>query len=131
MNSVDRGFTGKFAGLFAVALLCLSSRVVAAQGYKQVNLVSDLPDVARRIDPNLVNGWGIVSTPFDRFWINDNGTGVSTIYTPKGEPVPLVVTIPPAAPTGIVFNPTPDIVVSSGGSSGPGLFIFPTEAGTI
>src|SRR5215469_1940813 len=54
-------------------------------------------------------------------------------------PFPLVVTIPPAriqpfgstGPTGIVANAGTDFVVSENGKSGPALFIFDTEDGTI
>jgi hypothetical protein len=42
-----------------------------------------------------------------------------------------VVTIPGGAPTGQVFNPTPGFVVRSGPASGPGLFLFASEAGLV
>jgi uncharacterized protein (TIGR03118 family) len=51
--------------------------------------------------------------------------------------VPPVVTIPlpgggpGGAPTGNVFNPTSGFVISQGGASGPGQFLFATEDGTI
>lgn len=124
--------------LFVVAF----PSAVFAQRYERVNLVSDIPGVALRSDPNLVNPWGITFAPNGPVWIADNGTGVSTLYTGKGVPFPvgspLVVTIPPpagssgpAAPTGIVFNPTSGFVVSENGKSGASLFIFVTEDGTI
>src|SRR5262249_48946906 len=37
----------------------------------------------------------------------------------------------PSAPTGQVFNPTSDFVVTENGRSGPAFFIFATEDGTI
>jgi uncharacterized protein (TIGR03118 family) len=106
----------------------------------QTNLVSDIPGLAATTDPNLVNPWGIASSPTSPFWIADNGTGVSTLYNGAGQPIPLVVTIPPpagsppgatAAPTGTVFNPTSDFVVLQGMASGPSRFLFATEDGTI
>jgi uncharacterized protein (TIGR03118 family) len=112
--------------------------------YQQTNLVSDLPDIARVQDKNLVNSWGLVHGPATPWWVADNGTGVSTLYdgngTPFPPPAPLVVTIPPpagaapgtlAAPTGVVFNGTSGFVVSKGGKSGAARFIFSTEDGTI
>ena len=112
--------------------------------YVQTNLVSDIAGVARFTDPNLVNAWGIVIAPKAPVWIADNATGVSTIYSVEGRSFPpgspLVVTIPPpagsppgttAAPTGIVFNATTSFVVKGSGGSGPALFIFATEDGTI
>jgi hypothetical protein len=42
------------------------------------------------------------------------------------------VTIPGDGPTGVVFNSTGDFVISDGnGHSGPAIFIFVTEDGTI
>ena len=108
--------------------------------YQQTNLVSDLPNTATITDPNLINPWGLVSSPTSPWWISDNNAGVSTLYQGTGQIVPLVVTIPLpagspagtlAAPTGTVFNGTNGFVVSSQGHSGPSLFIFATEDGTI
>ncbi len=111
--------------------------------YRQTNLVSDIPGLARFTDPNLVNSWGLSHGPTTPWWVSDNGTGVATLYKGDGTPFPvgspLVVTIPPpsstpsatAAPTGNVFNDTNDFVVSEGSASGPSRFIFATEDGTI
>jgi uncharacterized protein (TIGR03118 family) len=107
-----------------------------------VNLVSDIPGVALRSDPNLVNCWGIAFSPTSPVWIANNGTGTSTLYRGDGSPAPspvapLIVTIPSpsaggtAAPTGLVLNVTPGFVVSGGSKSGPSIFIFATEDGTI
>jgi uncharacterized protein (TIGR03118 family) len=112
--------------------------------YVQTNLVSDIAGVARNTDANLVNPWGIALGPNTAIWVADNGSGVATVYNRKGQPfpsgTPLVVTIPPpagspagttAAPTGAIFNDTSDFVVSESGMSGPSLFVFATEDGTI
>ena len=104
--------------------------------YVQSNLVSDGTIPAAHTDPNLVNSWGIVPNPNGFWWVNDNGTGLSTLYDGQGNVQSLVVTIPPplgspdgttAAPTGIVFNSTSDFQVTGGKS----FFIFATEDGTI
>src|SRR5713101_6338120 len=104
----------------------------ADNAYAQTNLVSDIPGVALNTDAALVNPWGISFAPTSPFWISDNKTGLSTLYTGSGTKLGLVVTIPPpggspagtlAAPTGTVFN---------GGTSFKGdKFIFATEDGTI
>jgi uncharacterized protein (TIGR03118 family) len=132
------------SGIAIVVLLLLQLWPVAAtaQGggvYHQTNLVSDLPDIARFQDPNLVNAWGLAHSPTGPWQVSDNGTGLSTRYKANGMGVPPVVTIPPpsstpgatAAPTGIVFNSTSDFVVTRGSASGPSQFIFSTEDGTI
>jgi len=99
----------------------------------QHNLVSDVPGLADHTDPNLVNSWGITRGPSTPWWVADNGTGVSTLYTGAGEPIPLVVVIPTpsgtgtSTPTGTVFNGTSDFMVSGK----PSFFLFVTEGGTL
>jgi|RhiMetdeSRZDD1v2_1073273.scaffolds.fasta_scaffold09744_6 uncharacterized protein (TIGR03118 family) len=138
---------GAAAMLLLSGSLATSVKLVQAdsddQFYKQLNLISDLPNEAIRTDPNLVNPWGIAYPPTGPFWIADNGTGVSTLYDSMGRPFPkpssgLVVTVPPAPgsteggnPTGIVFNGTADFVVTQNGQSGPARFIFANEDGSI
>jgi len=109
----------------------------AGGSYVQRNLVSDLPNIARFQDPNLVNAWGLSHSPAGPWRVSDNGTGLATSYKGNGMGVPPVVTIPlPAggpggAPTGNVFNPASGFAVSQGGASGPSQFLFATEDGTI
>ena len=130
------------AGSLAGALMLSFSSPVVAQSYDQQNLVSDSPGLAPTLDRKLVNPWGIVFPPNGPFWIADNNAGASTLYDGNGHPFPptspLVVMIPPpkggsgsGTPTGIVINGTPDFVISKGSASGPALFIFATEDGTI
>ncbi|MBV9153571.1 MAG: TIGR03118 family protein [Alphaproteobacteria bacterium] len=115
-------------------------------------LVSDLSGAAVK-DPVLQNAWGVAFTPGGSpFWISDNATGCATLYDGDGTIVPLQVAIPlpgnvvpntdckhantnpppaptPAAPTGIVWNPTTAFLVP--GTTVPAHFIFDTEDGTI
>jgi len=48
---------------------------------------------AALVDPNLVNAWGVATTPTSQFWVSDNGTGLSTTYvvpcTPPSPPNPV------------------------------------------
>jgi uncharacterized protein (TIGR03118 family) len=129
----------------------LEGLVLMSANVLQTNLVSDLPGVAQVQDPNLVNPWGISQGP-GPLWISDNSSGLSTVYTGQGQPTnpinpsgaPLVVSIPtPGDPTGnsgtpdgTVFNPTfntqsPGFVITNGTDSGPAIFLFATEDGTI
>jgi uncharacterized protein (TIGR03118 family) len=95
----------------------------AQESFTQHNLVSDIPGLADNLDPNLVNPWGITSTPASPFWVADNGQNVSTQYNTSGTPQALVVSIPSQAPTGTVFNSTPNF--------NSDLFLFATETGAI
>jgi uncharacterized protein (TIGR03118 family) len=144
---MNRKFRASHAAACFSLCVCslLTSGVVRAQvsqEYRRVNLVSDIPGVALRSDPHLVNAWGIAFFDTSPVWIANNGTGSSTLYLGDGTPAPspaapLVVTIPsPAAgatsaPTGLVNNGTPGFLVTANGKSGPSLFIFATEDGTI
>ena len=121
---------GLIAIVFSVGLASARLDGAAMNAYFQTNLVSDLPGVANNLDTNLANPWGIAFSPSSPFWISDNHTGLSTLYTGTGQPLGLVVTIPtpvggtpPAAPTGVVFNAGTDFAGSH--------FIFATEDGTV
>jgi len=122
--------------IYATVPLGVLAEEVAPSRYIQTNLVSDVPGLAQLTDSSLVNAWGMSFSPTSPVWISDNGADVATLYrgdTP-GVPiakVPLTVTIPDGAPTGQVFNPTSDFVVSAGGASAPARFIFASENGSI
>lgn len=134
----------------AAALSCLSLLPVSASAqYVSTNLAS------KATDPNLVNGWGLTSFPTSPFWVSNQNTSTSTLYTGNGTKVPVVVQIPcissgaptvpcpvpglfpiapPFGPSGIVANlfaATGAFTVSEGGGSGPALFIFDTLDGLI
>jgi len=119
--------------LIAVAMLAVAAAVLAAAtpaaektAYVQHNLVSDGFLPADHTDSHLVNAWGLTSLPGSPWWVADNGTDVSTLYTADGTPRPLVVSVP-NAPTGAVSNTGPSFVVGSG----PALFLFATEEGKL
>jgi uncharacterized protein (TIGR03118 family) len=122
----------------------LEDRCLLTANVLQTNLVSDLAGVAQFRDPHLVNPWGIATSSTSDFWISDNNAGVSTLYDTSGTPQSLVVRIPipghpnsaRGTPTGTVFNTTlttmtPGFDVKEGNSSGPAVFLFATEDGTI
>ncbi len=104
--------------------------------YQQHNLLSDLAGAADKVDPNLVNAWGLVSGPTTPWWISDNGTGRSTLYSVGTATVPAVFVVPGAgggqsAPTGMVFNGGTSFVVTNSGGTSAARFIFSSEDGTI
>jgi uncharacterized protein (TIGR03118 family) len=118
-------------------------------GFKQTNLVSDIPGKAQLYDPSLVNPWDInfpqlpgIDPPV---WVADQGTGVATMYqiTNHGSTVTkssLTVTIPTfpqsistqTGPTGVVYDPLKKFSMPGpGGASVPAIYIFDTLQGTI
>jgi uncharacterized protein (TIGR03118 family) len=147
--------------LWAAAVIAIAAGSTLALGDEDANrnayvvapLVSNLPGLAAMQDPVLQNAWGVAFSPAGSpFWVNDNATGCSTLYTGDGTKVPLQVSIPlpgnvvplgacqpvdpnnppnpsPAAPTGIVWNPSPAFLVP--GTKLPAVFIFATEDGTL
>jgi len=114
-------------------------------GYRQVNLVSDIPGLAPLTDPDLVNAWGLSAspgtdqTPGSPLWVSDNGTDKTTLYTGVSATTvakaQLVVNITSGAPTGQVFNtdtdPTHFVVHDAAGHSGRAVFLFASENGGI
>src|SRR4051812_38512854 len=111
-------------GLAVVAAASLGGGSASASGmhhgFRQINLVSDIPGKAQVTDSNLVNPWGLAFAPTSPLWVSDNGTDVATLYTGGvgGMPasiVPLVVSVPQSAPTGQVFNGTNGFKLSIGG----------------
>lgn len=127
------GFNRSVIAVVAFALV--ASKTADAQSrYLQTNLVSDIPGLALKTDPNLVNPWGISVSPTSPFWVSDAGTGLSTLYNGAGTPQGLVVTIPgpgapiPSVPTGQVFNNTGTFVLPNGTNA---TFLFASATGTI
>ena len=124
------------AGLTLLATVALLFVTGAASGdgtgtYTVHNLNSDVKGVAPNLDPQLRNGWGIAAPPTGPWWVSDNGTNRSTLYSGDGTKQGLVVKIVNGAPTGVVFNGGSGFNVTSDGKTGPARFIFASESGTI
>jgi len=119
----------------AVALGASSAHSDVPGTYTVHNLSSNVTGAAMHQDLDLKNGWGIAEPAAGPWWVADNGTGLSTLYDKNGVKQGLVVTIAGGAPTGTVFNGGSGFAVTvtdaSGTRSGPALFIFASESGTI
>jgi uncharacterized protein (TIGR03118 family) len=127
-SHVVRGF--KFTLAAAAAALSMAGTAAAASPqYVVHNLVSNsLTAVsADRADPNLVNPWGLVSSPTSPWWTANNGTNTSTLYPATGATNTTVVGVP-GGPTGIVWNGTSTAFLITGSAAS---FIFSTEGGGI
>ena len=104
--------------------------------YAVTNLTVSGGGGAPNTDPNLVNPWGLSRSSAGPWWVSDNGTGLSTLYSGTGAITPLVVTIPAAkagsgnlgSPTGTIYNGTQEFAIGAGS---PAAFLWATEDGTI
>jgi uncharacterized protein (TIGR03118 family) len=112
-------------------LLAFACGTALAQ-YQLTNLVSNLPGQAVTTDPLLINAWGLVHATGSPWWISDDNSGWSTLYTNTGAKRSLQVVVPAAnggqgSPTGIVFNGSQQFQVQGW----PSIFLFATLDGTI
>jgi uncharacterized protein (TIGR03118 family) len=103
--------------------------------FTEVDLVSNVPDLAAVPDDHVKNAWGLALGPTTPLWVANNGTDTATIYRGGlgGAPptiAPLVVSVQ-GGPTGQAFNGTSDFAVSGPLGSGPALFLFVTEGGDV
>ena len=122
--------------LLAVVALTLSAAFARADTFDWENLQSDIHGVAEQFDQNVVNPWGMALSPSGNVWVNNNHTGVATVYYQDGTPFPnssnpLVVNTASTSPTGIVSNTTSFFKVSNGTNLLPAKFIFVGEDGII
>ena len=116
----------------AVLVVAVPLQAAESNAYTVTPLVSDqTPLAGNPADATLVNAWGLTagltangSTPW---WVVDNGTNASTLYTGTGAKQALTVGVA-GGPTGVVFNAAPPAFQVAGGAS---LFIFASEAGQV
>jgi uncharacterized protein (TIGR03118 family) len=120
----------------------------AAAEFGDTALVSNSVGVvasATTIDANLQNPWGIAVAPGLPFWIADNNSNLSTLYSGTGEietqeitgSTDLGITIPSSAagvqanPTGQVYNGNGGFLIPTSNGKETALFMFDGEGGTI
>ena len=128
------------AAALAATLLAIGSASAAPPGdhYQITPLASDIPGLAPTTDPNLQNTWGLARSGTSPWWIANNATASTSVYTGAGTRVDVggnPAQGVPGDPTGAVFsgiagqfevgtsvNPT---------TLGTSNFIFDSEDGTI
>jgi uncharacterized protein (TIGR03118 family) len=118
--------------LFVLALSLVSGTAMAVcgQSYEATTLVKN---TGKKGDTQLINPWGLAYGPGAPFWLGDEGSGLSTLYTGTGAKQSLVVTIPTASgtgvgtPTGVVYNGSTEFQIDNWTSA----FLFATLDGTI
>jgi len=117
-------------------------------GFADTALVSDKVGVVAAtttIDANLSNPWGVAIAPGLPFWIADNNSNLSTLYSGMGTnetgaitganevgiAIPASAAGVPANPTGQVYNGAGGFLISTSAGMEPALFMFDGEGGTI
>src|SRR5580698_9016852 len=94
--------SGFLRDVIAAGVLLTVPAITFAQNYVQTNLVSDMSQPANAdgstvtVDSNLRNAWGLARGASTPWWVNNAGTGTSTLYSGAGATVALVVAVPNA-----------------------------------
>src|SRR5919197_1062779 len=86
--------------------------------------------VSDRVDPQLVNAWGLAARAGGAWWVANEARSSSTVYTADGRKQALRVAVP-GGPTGVVFNGGRGFVVWGGGAAAPARFLYACEDGMI
>jgi uncharacterized protein (TIGR03118 family) len=136
-----------FATVIAIGALSASAWRAAAAPFVQTDLVSDIAGLATITDASLKNPWGSSHPAGGPFWISDQGTNLTNLWSVTGPATVTKVTavnpptgniaIPPGGmgavgPNGQVNNAnTSSFLVGDGGNGGSAHFIFANLNGTI
>jgi len=132
-----------FAATLAAALVAVGASSAGRPGnhYTVTPLASDVPGMAPVTDANLQNTWGLARGDSTPWWIANNGTASTSVYTGSGTRID-VGGLPaqgvPGDPTGAVFSGItgPPAEFQVGTTADPKTlsasnFIFDSEDGTI
>lgn len=144
--------------VFGIGCLCLLlfPSLASAQYVAHVLIANSRTARPRKIDPALIDPWGIAPSTDGAFWVADQNTSVATAYTANGRILPKTIDIPcmykgapttpcPLAPETPSFPPQigptgleNNIYASSGGfeigvaeTSAPAMLLFDTIGGLI
>jgi uncharacterized protein (TIGR03118 family) len=121
---------------------------LATSGFADTALVSNKVAVVATtttIDANLSNPWGVAVAPGLPFWIADNNSNLSTLYSGLGTnetgsltgsnevgiAIPASAAGVPANPTGQVYNGAGGFLITTSAGQQSALFIFAGEGGTV
>jgi uncharacterized protein (TIGR03118 family) len=93
-------------------------------------LVSDGGVTAAHRDRSLVNAWGLAALPTGPWWVANEASDTSTLYTADGRKQLLTVSVS-GGPTGIAAYGGTRFLVHGGGKSDPARFVYACEDGRI
>jgi uncharacterized protein (TIGR03118 family) len=127
-----------FAAAIATALLAVAASAAPHRNHYTVTpLASDVPGLAPATDANLKNTWGLARGATTPWWIANNATASTSVYTGAGARVDvggLAAQGVPGDPTGAVFSGITgqfQVGTTSTTTLGTSNFIFDGEDGTI
>jgi len=113
-------------------------KVKTKKNFMEVNLVANNNEYhANRIDPMLINAWGIAWSPTGSAWISAQGSGISVIYNGEGAQVRPPVNIPSptgatgGSPTGQVFSASNTDFMLPAPNGQAARFIFAGDDGVL
>jgi uncharacterized protein (TIGR03118 family) len=113
-------------------------KIKAKKNFEEIRLVANTNTYgAARVDPLLINAWGLAWNPTGIAWISAADAGVSVVYNSDGGQVRPAVNIPsptgPAGghPTGQVFSGSTTDFLLPAPNGQPARFIFAEEDGVI
>src|SRR5207253_1007221 len=109
---------GRFAVLAAAALTAAvaGAQLRAATGvnaYNVLPLVSDGSVSAPLVDAKGVNIWGLTASATSPWWVSNNGSNTSTLYSGVGAKIALTVTVD-GGPTSAAFNASGSTLILPG-----------------
>jgi uncharacterized protein (TIGR03118 family) len=98
--------------------------------YNVQRLVSDRQGHATHADAQLVNAWGLTSSPTGPWWTANEASATSTLYSGTGRKQLLTVRVA-GGPTGVAWYAGKELPVSAGGVSDPARFVYACEDGKL
>ena len=116
------------AGIAVVSMLALGGRPPNA--YVVHRLVADEQSRAPRVDPQLVNAWGLAASATGPWWTSNEASATSTLYSGEGRKQLLTVSVA-GGPTGVAYYGGKGLRVSVGGRSAPARFVYACEDGML
>lgn len=116
--------------LGALAVVVVVMTTAASASGARLDRFSRQALVTDRADHRLVNAWGLAASAEGPWWVANEGTSTSTLYSGEGRKQALTVAVP-GGPTGVVFNGGRGFVVHGNGRSAPARFIYACEDGMI
>jgi uncharacterized protein (TIGR03118 family) len=128
------------AATLAALLVAVGASSAGGPGnhYKVTALASDVPGLAPVTDANLQNTWGLARGASTPWWIANNGTASTSVYTGSGTRVDiggLAAQGVPGDPTGAVFSGIGGQfqvgTAADPAALGTSNFVFDSEDGTI